>query len=169
MMNPNLRTLLPFSLMTFKTKEDRDDAMRILQEYPMVGMFGTRIYGARNVPRYQREGGGMLRFMMKAMELTTPGLHFSHKLWDMDAVMIEGKWAGAVLPGVTDERIKALAVHPQFFKATEMGKVATDLWTSYGNFDKKYYTPATSSSTSSAAVMAPPARVYYIQDHYEFV
>eukprot|EP00969_Alexandrium_andersonii_P196425 8677898-Alexandrium_andersonii.AAC.1 len=94
---------------------------------------------------------------MKAMELTTPKLVFSHKLWDIHAGMIEGKCAGAVLPGVTDERIKALAVHPQFFKANEVGEKATDLWQTFGNYHQKY--AGTSSSTSSA-VTAPPARVY---------
>eukprot|EP00969_Alexandrium_andersonii_P102216 4511943-Alexandrium_andersonii.AAC.1 len=37
--------------------------------------------------------GGMLRFLMKALGLTTPNLHFSHKFWELSAVMIEGTWA----------------------------------------------------------------------------
>eukprot|EP00969_Alexandrium_andersonii_P147010 6500852-Alexandrium_andersonii.AAC.1 len=50
MQNPSLRTLLPFSVVQLKTKEDRDDVMQYLRNTPIVGVHGEYIQGSRNVP-----------------------------------------------------------------------------------------------------------------------
>eukprot|EP00969_Alexandrium_andersonii_P111054 4901733-Alexandrium_andersonii.AAC.1 len=61
----------------------------------MWGMHGQKLRCRRNIAKYQREEGQLLRLLMRACK-DTWGPFQAEPFWEQEAFKSEGKWAGIV-------------------------------------------------------------------------
>eukprot|EP00969_Alexandrium_andersonii_P127456 5633810-Alexandrium_andersonii.AAC.1 len=90
------------------SKKDRDAFVRFTATNPMHGLRGGRLWVSKNIARFQRESGEWLRFLMTALTGCAPGTEYNERHWELDALEVGGRWAGAVLPHPTNPRTKCL-------------------------------------------------------------
>eukprot|EP00969_Alexandrium_andersonii_P314681 13901380-Alexandrium_andersonii.AAC.1 len=86
--------MLGFSPLEAHSKDDREALLRIISSHKMTGYYGNQIWGKRNIAKYMREGGHMLRFAMRVIEELGP-TKFSYIDWPNEGVMIGPDWAMA--------------------------------------------------------------------------
>eukprot|EP00969_Alexandrium_andersonii_P214340 9465292-Alexandrium_andersonii.AAC.1 len=72
--------MLGFSLLEAKSKDDREEILAVMKRSQMFGFYGNITWGKRNVAKFLREGGHMLRFQMRVIEEMSK-TQFSHIDW----------------------------------------------------------------------------------------
>eukprot|EP00969_Alexandrium_andersonii_P157049 6942093-Alexandrium_andersonii.AAC.1 len=82
--NSDRTKLLPSSLVTFKTKDGRDDFLGMSQSAGIKGMYGTTMYCSKNIAKFQREAGQMLRLAMVVLEDIYGKVKYSDIVWELD-------------------------------------------------------------------------------------
>eukprot|EP00969_Alexandrium_andersonii_P116573 5153393-Alexandrium_andersonii.AAC.1 len=60
--------MLGFSLLEANSRDDRESFLHIISYNKMFGLHGNHIWGKRNIAKYMREGGHMLRFARRVIE-----------------------------------------------------------------------------------------------------
>eukprot|EP00969_Alexandrium_andersonii_P082360 3629926-Alexandrium_andersonii.AAC.1 len=118
---PDGRSLLDFTIITCRTRDDRETVLQALRWNPMHTMSGTQAWGKKNIPEFQREEGAFLKMLMTAITKAV-GVEKYIPLWDLNAARTldcddQECWIAAVrdsdelveVDGVT-KRLKLLAV-----------------------------------------------------------
>eukprot|EP00969_Alexandrium_andersonii_P340872 15066598-Alexandrium_andersonii.AAC.1 len=94
----------------------------------MFGLRGTKLLVSKNIARYQREEGEWARFLMALLSKVAPGIEYSHKHWEFDAVEVRDQWAGAIATSPQNSRRKVILYNPELFSGKDVGLAAKELW-----------------------------------------
>eukprot|EP00969_Alexandrium_andersonii_P369189 15474563-Alexandrium_andersonii.AAC.1 len=163
------RRLLPFSLLCMKSKDARDEAFKQARGCPIFGLYGETCFVQKNMPRYQREAGGPLRWLMAVLEAVIPNTTFSKKDWEQNALKVGETWVALILPGMEDPRLLSICVNEAIYTLENVEWHAKQIWKTFNGWDKRAYNLSSSSTSSTSLVQGASPKVYYFQDHYEFI
>eukprot|EP00969_Alexandrium_andersonii_P140030 6194627-Alexandrium_andersonii.AAC.1 len=108
--------------------------MAALAQFPLKGHHGETVWGRKNIPKYMREAGHMMRFMMAVLE-DVQSTNFEFKDWFQDAIMSEGSWVGAVIQG--EGRVKVLCIDGEKYDLGTVERAAQRLWPTWGGYGEK--------------------------------
>eukprot|EP00969_Alexandrium_andersonii_P194374 8585132-Alexandrium_andersonii.AAC.1 len=106
-----------------------------------------------------KEAGHRLRFLMRCLE-EVAATKFDGKKWSLDAVSMQGTWAGAIILG--EGKKFYMCINTDMYDINKVMDAAQRLWPSWGGYMNK----STSSSASlTTSLTSGEARIFCLQDH----